>query len=266
MGHVATSHVGTARASGPALAAADAPVPEVHTAHAQRSASKLPARRARLAPALGGHGQVIVISLSLNLILLAFFIVLNDTVRYDGARVAAALDSLRREFATSSTPDVELLAAKAQAYDALRKSVSAVFATVLSGREVVLHTTSERVDVKVPAAALIDPETGALRPALPVLDRVAAVVAAPPAGSRYAVMVAAAGQPDRTAAYAAAGALAAALVIRGIDPALVSTGIAPRSAQARPGFVFSFLVLDEVEDATASFARGDDGHQPGGTP
>ncbi|MDX2223541.1 MAG: hypothetical protein SFV21_12375 [Rhodospirillaceae bacterium] len=241
MGHLATSHADAACASTPAsMPARAAPVRR-----------PLTLRRGRLAQIMADHGQVVLISLSLNLILLAFFIVLNGAARLDGPRVSAALDSVRQSFAVIPQDNETAIAAvRAAAHDRLRNAVSAAFATVVSGREVVLHATADRIDVAVPVAAIVEDQTGRVRDNLALLDRIATIVADPPTGTRYAVMATAPGGDNNTDPATIAGDLAAALIVRGVAPALVLAGLAPPDRPAADGVTFSFLVLDDADDAT----------------
>ena len=193
-------------------------------------------------------------SLSLNLILLAFFVVLNGASQFDQDRVAAVLDGVKSTFGLVVPAQVSAgsdAAGRAVARDALRDSVSAAFATVLPGRELVLATRVDRIDVVVPQAALFDDETGALRPAMPLLGRLVDVIINPARGVRYEMIVSADLRTDRASMSAAAGALVNTLVMRGIPPNLISAG---RTAGTKTGsgvgdgtFEFSFLVLDAAD-------------------
>jgi len=201
----------------------------------------------------GAHSPTLLLSLSLNLLLLAFFVVLNTGVDFDRGRVRAALDSVRETFGRLEPAARDGAgAARAAAEDALRVAVSAAFAPVLDGVDVVVRTEAGRVVVRAPFAAVFEPATGALRPALPLLDRVAAVLAAPPDGLRTEMLVALTSS-DAGAALAQAGALADDVMRRGVDPALFAVGAVAGPA---PAVVFTFAVFAADEPALAPLIGG----------
>ncbi|MGQ9365315.1 hypothetical protein [Azospirillum sp. ST 5-10] len=199
----------------------------------------------KAAPFAGHAG--ILLYLSLFLLLLAFFIVLNaisvDSVR----RARAVLKSVEQSF----TIDPRLLfgrdpvASRAGTVLAVQRldTLGDLFATTVAVDKVEVVAPGRQLEVRLPADGLFEPGTARLRlDRTGLLDRVAAALRQPLPGERIEVefLVAlsstVASQPpspiDR------AGALARDLVARGAPAEGVSIGI-ERGAPGTARFVFS---------------------------
>ncbi len=175
----------------------------------------------------GNQNSSLVLTLSIGLQLLAFFVVLNASTKPDQSRSQAVLVSVQTAFNPSAVPSATGLAVnKAAAQVALRSSISDAFSPVLDGRDVVVRTDGDLLWVKAPLAVFFDPETKALRASLPVLDRVIAVINAPPDNLRYEMLVTIPGSDgtDKNAAMQA-GALAEDLLHRGLTRNVFSLGV-----------------------------------------
>src|SRR4051812_39807353 len=154
--------------------------------------------------------RILLTLLALNLMLMAFFVVLTSVAKIDHRKADAATQSLQSSIVTEASdahPRANAIP-RSEAVDDLRTRVADVFAPFISSASDV-HATAERIDVDVPSAAL---------PA-DVLAGVARVILTPPAGYRVELLVQGARVDDDTLA-----ALASAVVARGIDPAALAIG------------------------------------------
>ena len=206
---------------------------------------------------LGGQDPMLILSLSLNLMLLAFFVMLNASADIDTARARSVLDGVQQTFATPQVDDSQPAAqtTKAVAQDALRSSLSTAFVPVLEGRDVVVRSQADRLLVSAPYAAFFEPDTDALRASLPVLDRLAAILAAPPDGLRYEILITVnAPARDYSLATRQAGSLAEDILRRGVAPALLTVGAAPAPDRSVD---LVFMVLGD-EDSSLSVISGMD--------
>ena len=175
----------------------------------------------------GNQNSSLVLTLSIGLQLLAFFVVLNASTKPDETRSQAVLVSVQTAFNPSAVSATRGLAGnKAAAQVALRSSISDAFSPVLDGRDVIVRTDGDLLWVKAPLAVFFDPETNVLRASLPVLDRMIAVLNAPPDNLRYEMLVTIPGANSAdTIAAAQAGALAEDLLHRGLTRNVFSLGI-----------------------------------------
>jgi|GEM_PF-6323942 len=188
----------------------------------------------------------LVLTLSIGLQLLAFFVVLNAGAAPDPDRTRAVVASVQQSFNPRVTPPADALSAglaKAAAQTALRTSISDAFSPVLLGRDMIVRADSDLMWVTAPAAAFFEPDTDKLRAVLPVLDRVVAALAAPPAGLRYELMVTIA-TSDTAVAARQSGVMAEDLLRRGLNQAALSLGTlrAPE-----PTVTLTFIVLSDDE-------------------
>lgn len=204
----------------------------------------------------GGTLRSMLILLSLNFMLLSFFIMLSGTSSFDQARVNDTVAEVRATFASRDEPGA---GSRADVEENFRARVSHAFVSVLPTAEVRLGAGGDRVDVLVPAAALFEEPAMTLRPGLPLLDRVRELMIAPPVGYRFELIVASPVFGDETSLASAAGraeAVARELVGRGLGSDIVSIGSELRVPVTVPQLKFSFLVLDaDEESAIGRFAR-----------
>jgi hypothetical protein len=197
----------------------------------------------------------LLLTLSIGLQLLAFFVVLNAGSTPDLDRTRAVVASVKQSFsAQPAAADAATAgAAKSAAQTALRTSISDAFSPVLIGRDVIVRVDGDLMWVTAPAAAFFEPDTGRLRAVLPVLDRVVAALAAPAPGVRYELMVALSGPANEaTLAAAQAGVMAEDLLRRGLPPAALSLGTLTDEQRS---VTLTFIVLSD-DDASSPSLRG----------
>lgn len=195
----------------------------------------------------------LVLTLSIGLQLLAFFVVLNAGATPDVDRTRAVVASVQQSFNPSLAPPADAMTtglAKAAAQTALRTSISDAFSPVLDGRDMIVRADGDLMWVTAPAAAFFEPDTDKLRAVLPVLDRVVAALDAPTPGLRYELMVTIA-TPDSDVAARQAGVMAEDLLRRGLKPAALSLGTLRAPT---PTVTLTFIVLAE-DDTSFSIAR-----------
>lgn len=197
-----------------------------------------------------GQGSNLLVALSLNLMLLAFFVVLASTATFDTARVETAVASIRANFGTGATASsAQQGGARTQAEASLREAVASAFAAVLPGYEVIVPAAADRIDVVVPIAALFESESFDLRPSLPVLDRLVGVLSAPPSGFRFeAILGATADGDDPAITVMRSDTVARDMVRRGLVSDLLSAGSASAAGPSLPAIVFTFLVVDAEDE------------------
>ncbi|MDX2143894.1 MAG: hypothetical protein SFV19_11110 [Rhodospirillaceae bacterium] len=194
---------------------------------------------------------MLLLSLSLNLMLLAIFVVLNATADVDQKRVKAVLTSVQQSFGDESdltTAAVQVRRPDRGVQDVLRSSISEAFKSVLQGDTVVVRREADRLWVSAPATALFESDGRTLRAALPVLDRVVALLNAPPDGVRYDLLLVLPEPGDGDGA-ARAGLLAQDILRRGLRPELLNIGT---MSSADDLVTFTFIVSSDGAPARAS--------------
>lgn len=205
---------------------------------------------------LGRQNSTLLLLLSLNLLLIVFFVVLNANADVDWQRSRVILSSVQKSFGDDANR-MALNAnapAKIMAQDALRSTVSAAFVSVLDGKDVLVRNEADRFIVSVPMAALFETDTGKLRAVLPVLDRIAAGLKNPFDGYRYEMIVTVHALGASEDAMIQASVLAEDLLRRDFGPTLFAVGLAPSLA---PGVTFTFQVLsDSAAEQDEVSARG----------
>ncbi len=182
--------------------------------------------------------RVMLTLLALNLMLLAFFVVLNSTASFDKARLKAVSNSLQ---SASARNEREAAAENTQrlVFATLRTAVADAFAAFLPANQIpVEHPNTDRVEVDVPAQVFFDRDTSPELRA--VLDRVAAIVAVPPQG--YTAELFIRGSTGEGAETNLA-TLAHELVGRGIAPTQMSIGFLNPGEATDPILRFTFLLL-----------------------
>jgi hypothetical protein len=187
-------------------------------------------------PAESGD-RIFVTLLSLNFMLLAFFVVLGTASSYDQPRAASVAKSVRVVFAADAAGGSES-PVRLTARQALQAGVSNAFAAVLPAVSRNTGDDGDRVDVSVTAAAL---QTTADRERDTVLDGIASLMRAAPAGVRYQLLL------DGGAETAS---IANGLMERGVRPSQLMIG---NDGDQTATLRFSFLLL-EGDDET-EFAR-----------
>jgi hypothetical protein len=198
----------------------------------------------------------LVLTLSIGLQLLAFFVVLNASTTPDNERMRAVVASVQQSFGNDAAADPRALqsAAKAAAQVALRSSISDAFSRVLEGQNVLVRNDGDVLWVRTPSAAIFEPDTNKLRAVLPILDRLTSILSAPSEGLRYEMLITL--SEDETIGSfvpAQAGALAADLLRRGLTASSFSLGT--QSGTERT-ITFMFVVLADTDAPLSAITNG----------
>jgi len=206
-----------------------------------------------------GSERILITLLALNLILLAFFVVLNAASSFDAERVRAVAASARTSlfFDFDERARAEILSHRG-ALSGFRDSIADQFASVLPSDQgaanfLGVRVGSDRVEVDVPATVFFRSD-GTLYAPLPTLDGLATVMSSPPGGYRaeLAIRGSRSSTPSDTAVNRIA-VLADSLVSRGVSATVLSAGLLSRaglSAEAAgdvPTLRFSFF-LQNIDD------------------
>ncbi|MBX7201386.1 MAG: hypothetical protein K1X51_18625 [Rhodospirillaceae bacterium] len=195
--------------------------------------------------------RVLITLLALDLMLMAFFVVMNTAASFDAKRTAAVASSLAPAQIPAGIPaeiktaaPVSGTAARAAASAQLRAAVTDVFDAFLPpGVSVSADADDGRVDLDVPGALV---ETDALPPA--VVAGLARVMDNPPPGYRTELLIRAQEDPAKLARMAqdlSAGGIARDALSVG----MLSTG---QPAPVR----FTFLLLQPGEETRAASMVG----------
>ena len=202
-----------------------------------------------------GSGNIVLL-LSLMLILLAFFILLNSLSEFETGRSRAVIESVNRAFngkieSGDRTPAPSPSLGALPEVEAKLREVAGLFEAIVPSTRVKRIRRAKAVRVELPAAALFRPAGVRLRPGSEVLiQRLARLLARdPPGGPSYGLEVllgvgaAPAGgarpvTPDpNSLEVRRAALLAQRLVDEGLPPAVLSIGLLPR----QPG-ILRFVV------------------------
>lgn len=194
------------------------------------------ARRGYLpaAPADSGD-RIFVTLLSLNFMLLAFFVVLGTASTFDKPRAASVAHSMHVAFATPGTVLNSASPIRLSARQALQAGVSDAFSEVLPLARRVTGDDGDRVDVAVPIAALSAAEH--TRDGL--LDAIAMLMRTAPVGVHYQLVV----DGDAQAAD-----IAADLLERDVIASQLLVGSDLAEGRVR----FSFLLLEGDDDGLSA--------------
>jgi hypothetical protein len=207
-----------------------------------------------------GSDRILITLLALNLILLAFFVVLNASSSFDVDRVRAVAASARSSLFTDfeERKKVEALSYQTALSD-FRDSIADQFASILSPEQSAtivpgIRVASDRVEVDVPATIFFQSD-GTLYAPLPTLDGLATVMGTPPAGYRAELAIRGTeSSAQHEAMFARMAALANALVARGVSATVMSAGllsevsVGTETVARDPTLRFSFLLLSADDD------------------
>ena len=196
-----------------------------------------------------GSGPILMGLVGLQLMLLAFFIVLTSMSSFDETRVDSVLGSIQRQFAELSggeDGDDARSSADTLSLEAVRDEVAGVLASMLQ-LDRVERNGNGAVEIEFAADRLFAEGTAQLLPGIDhMLQRTVAAIDRRPAGYRYELDVLIGrpqGGPTDALAVDRAGALVRAFVDFGARPNSMAAGLQPAS----PGRVR--LVLRLVEGA-----------------
>ncbi len=192
--------------------------------------------------------RILITLLALDLMLMAFFVVMNSAATFDAKRGAAVASSLAPVPAPVLAPKAETLvsgtAARVAASAQLRAAVTAVFDAFLPQGAAGVSAAADdgRVDLEMPGA--LDPNV------LPqtVIAGLAQVMDNPPAGYRLELLIRA---PEESANLAH---VAQDLTAAGVAADALSVGMPAKGQQS--GVHFTFLLLAPGEETRAADMAG----------
>jgi hypothetical protein len=205
--------------------------------------------------------RILLTLLALGLMLLAFFAVLTSTATFDQRRMRDVVVSLQTAFVPARKEEKKVEApvvddgALRAAVSALRAAVTDIFVGVLPVDNSAPSKTTmmpDRVELDVAMPVFFAENEAVLYP-LPVLDKLVALLNAPPAGYRMELVVRAAGEtPDVELDRARIAALADGLVRRGLPLSALSVGVLQDTANTNARALrFTFLLLETDDDLAA---------------
>lgn len=221
--------------------------------------------RAETNPQEDGTKRTSSLFLSVYLLLLAFFILLNSISTLHEVRAKAVMDSLTSTFATLLPSRQTPFSSATGTIVGTReffKTVGDIFEAAIPAARIRIAQTGRLMQITLPLDALYLAEKAEIRPAQgALLNRLVAAMSVPPRGLRYemTLLVGSAygeggGLPiGENLAVARAGVMAREMVRRGAAPQTLFVGIEPGDPTVARAL---FRVVGE-EDAGA--AVGDDG-------
>lgn len=209
-----------------------------------------------------GPGGV-VLHLSLFLLLLAFFILLNAISFRENRRARALLGSIDQAFTIDprlvfGNQPITSRSGSLIAVEAM-KTLGDLFETAVAATKVTHLAPGRKLVVSLPADRLFGP-TGTVLPEFAgVFDRVADSLRRPPAGFRTDLdlrlvddgTAASAGAP--AILVARAGSLIQAMLVRGVPAAVLSAGVGPGEA----GMARLLFTVRPLDDGRGNDGRGE---------
>ena len=212
-----------------------------------------------------GSGSTTSLYLSLYLIVLAFFIVLNAVSHREQGRASAVLGSIGASFSEPASPATGSLESGRgpgafAAVDQFETAVREVFEAALPLVVVTPNQPFQQMILEVPSDAVFAPASASIRAdGSGLINRLAKILGRDDPGQRFAVealLVAPAGEPIAAGGVAAAraGALARALEAGGVPPHRISAGVTEGDV---PVLRLSFFV-EPVGEAGAPIPPAED--------
>jgi len=180
--------------------------------------------------------------LSLFLLLLAFFIMLNALSTVEEGRSNLVLESVKRAFPSALRKDLDDTLLDAEPGEVIGESVRAalgtVFREVLPAVTVEVEADGNPIFVSVPMRRVYAPAAGGITPVMEELaGRLAPILNTPPAGSvldlhiLYGADATTSAERRRTLIFQASETVRA-FVAEEVDPAVLSAGVEPRDSEA----------------------------------
>ena len=202
--------------------------------------------------ARGGPGQRhVFLFLSLHLILLAFFLVLNSLSTLEREKAGRVLSAVSGTFLRGGTGLSDVQTQYLRAYE---NTVVETLRPTVPLSQIGPITPRGDLDAELPVQTFFPGQSLVVRDPLPLLDRLVAVVSSPPEGYRYELDVLI--RTEETGAYptemtpdvARAGALSRALVSRGMPRRALAVGL----ERGDPRFVrLRFYIVENSLDQGA---------------
>ena len=214
---------------------------------------------------MDGKSQSIFLFLSLFLLVFAFFIVLVSISTLEEVKSNAVKDSLTSTFTTVLPPSTDPTEFTSKDGDFLagqqfQEQVTGIFATTLQVAKIEIVQPGKLMRIKLPTNAMFVDEKTEIRPvAVPVLDRIVAVLSTRPPGLRFdmefvigTVLTAEKALPIRqTLEVERIGSLAREMFRRGVPPDSVAVGIMP----GRPNDVTIWFFVRNEADVKVNFEK-----------
>ena len=180
----------------------------------------------------------IVLLLSLMLILLAFFILLNSLSEFEAGRAQAVIESVNRAFngkieSGDRTPAHSASLGALPEAEAKMREVASLFEAIVPAARAKRIRRAKAVRVELPAASLFRPAGVRLRPGSEILiQRLARLLARDPRGGpgyELEVLLGVGAPPDPgSLEVRRAALLAQRLIEEGLPPPVLSIGLLPR--------------------------------------
>ena len=204
-----------------------------------------------------GRSSSVALFLSLFLLVLAFFIILVSISTIADVKSQAVRNSLSSTFRSIMSPSTDPTEFTSKDGDVLasqqfQDQITRLFAATLQVAKVEIVRPGKLMRIKLPVSAMFADGATAIRPvAVPVLDRVVAVLSSRPPGLRFD-MEFVIGSPInddkalpiiQTLETERAGNLAREMARRGVPPDSISVGIRPGRTDQ---IIIWFFVRDEA--------------------
>jgi len=194
-------------------------------------------------PAESGGDSIFVILLSLNFMLLAFFILIGTTATVDKSRALTIAQNVRVTFSGTDEPE-EMRVARLSAQQVLQTGVSDALADLLPVVPRPRLDNSDRVDVVISRDALPALGNGTVQ------ENIAQLLQAPASGYRYVLLMTGA---EGSASDGAAFTFAGSLVDRGVAPQNLLIG---STAREDNGLHLSFMIFEGESDDAGPWRAG----------
>ena len=209
------------------------------------------------------NGSTVMVSLSLYLIILAFFILMNSISHPEGQRAKGVLDSISstfKSFPESFTGSLDPSVGGAGFGDAagFEDSIRGLFESAFPLVRITPSVLYNQIEVALPVDSLFAPGRAKIHGGKePILDRLAEILSRRAPGLRFELEVLLSPPPlgsdsprsDSALHVGRAGAVARELIARGVPPAHISAGIEQRDPER---LLFMIRSVDEPAATVAS--------------
>lgn len=208
--------------------------------------------------------STVVVSLSLYLIILAFFILMNSISHPEGQRAKDVLDSISstfksfpRTFVASLDPSVGGVGFSDAA--GFEESIRGLFESAFPLVRITPSVSYNQIEVTLPVDSLFAPGRAKIRGRNePILDRLAEILSRRTPGLRFELEALLSSPPlgsdsprsNSTLYVERAGAIARELSALGVPPAHISAGIEERD----PEWLRLLFMIRSIDESAATFA------------
>ena len=210
------------------------------------------------------NGSTVVVSLSLYLIILAFFILMNAISHPEAQRAKSVLDSIGATFKSFPRTLVTSLDQSAggtgfSGAAGFEKSIRGLFESAFPLVRITSSVAYSQIEVTLPVESLFAPGRAKIRGGNePILDRLAEILSRRTPGLRFELEALLSPPPlgsdsphsDSALYVDRAGAIARELSARGVPPAHISAGVEGRD----PEWLRLLFMIRSIDEPTATFA------------